>query len=391
MQRSWRCAAPLLLLLAFGHPVLSQCNANAGPMSLTINGLDPASVDPGHRVPVVAGEDFLLEINDGDLGSAFVLVAGADLSCGVVPVPWGGSIDLVAPTVVADGLNPNSPLDSFASTDFRFAAASDCTMAGTSTPAFQAVYIDPNNLPFFLSNTGSGIADFVGGTTVYDALADDESVLHVFGSCGGVSSITFGGVSYTQFFVGSNGVVSFGEGAFDWEPSSADFFSGFPNPQAPAPLGANPGVALIWQDYARDTLANDRVVVTEDAIAGTVRVSYESQEHWNSQMPAGSWSGTFGSLGPNSVVIDGSGYIAGDPALADADPIIGVSDGLAGGSEQILDLSVALSGPYQTMPGNEPESIMEQFPAAGTDPGQPFDIGVVNFVDSLGTFFWSVF
>lgn len=360
----------------------AQCDSGGGPATLTINGILPSSVDPVGHLVNTQYQPWSLEIGDGVGGRPFVLAAGGSIGCPGFATPWGGSIDVVAPFVVLDGLNPQTIFDYFAITNFSTTlppVGGNC-FAG-SGPALQAVCVDPTNPPFGLRNTQSGQPTVSSSrVTVYTSLGDDESHNHALSAC----PITFGGTIYSSLNIGSNGQICFAVGSIDFSPSAAEFFNGFRLALTP---GSNPGVANLWADYNRLTSVGDNITVIEDTIGDTVVVAYNNQQHWNSQSPAGSWKVTFGALGPDSVVFDFTGYSAG--LAADQNKIVGVTDGtnVAGGVDTNADLSnlILTSGGAYNSSGIGPESIMEEF----LDVSPP-DFTTISFVH-VGGFQWTVF
>jgi len=233
-------------------------------------------------------------------------------------------------------------------------------------------------------------------TTIYNAIGDDASQMHAL-TQPGANSIVYGGVPYGTIYLGSNSMVTFGVGSADFSPSMAEFFAGW---QATPTTAANPGVALYWADYARGSVTTDDITVIEDGTLGTVEVQYNNQVYWDGQGLAGSWSCTFGLLGPGSVTIDLTNVLLNNVSGTDQNPVVGVSDGnddglgngvSATGDNNTGDLDVLLGGFYSTGSAATvaPESIGEQF-TAGT-----LDITVLNFLelgDGVGTpfFTWQI-
>jgi hypothetical protein len=233
-----------------------------------------------------------------------------------------------------------------------------------------------------MDNTEAGGPTFQNNiVTVYDNLGDDASVAHTLNGVATPTGVTFCGVAYTSFFIGSNGVVSFGIGVNDFSPSTAEHFSGY---QVGPTVTANPGIAMAWGDLARGGVLDD-VTVIESPSTNTVRVEYNNQEHWGSVLPAGSWSGTFDNANPGWFTIDMTGFIGGDPSI-DQGPLVGVTDGDdTVGTDYISDLDVDIAAGYTTTVG--PESIVEDFQplliAAGVI-GSSLDVTVINFLDLGG-------
>jgi hypothetical protein len=195
------------------------------------------------------------------------------------------------------------------------------------------------------------------------------------------TGVTFCGVAYTSFFCGSNGQISFVAGSADFSPSTPEFFAGY---QASPTALANPGIALGWQDLARGGVLDD-ITVIESPSTNTVSIEYNNQEHWDSVLPAGSWSGTFDNSTPGWFTFDMTGFIGGDPSV-DLGPLVGITDGDdTVGTDYLSDLDVDMAAGYSTVVG--PESIVEDFQAlllAAGVPGASIDITVINFLDLGG-------
>ena len=369
---------PQIILFLIAATAGAQCNlATPGGVALAINGRSPAVSDPGGHAVEVGTAPWSLSIDDPIGGSPFVLAGGAGIACGSFPTPWGGSIDLGSPFLVLDGLNPQTPLDAFATTNLSIvipplAFAAVCGQSPTFGPALQAIAWDPSNPPFLLRNSEAGVPMSSGPSTVYDAMADDSFVAHSL-SC----PLTFAGVARTVLYIGSNGQITFAAGSTAFSPSASTFFDGFGSP-------TNPGVAALWNDYARTYVPDDDITVTESSAQGTIEISYNRQRHWSSTTDSGSWRIIFGSFGSDSFSIDVGGYLAG--TSADLNPIIGVTDGVAAtGLDTNGDLSalIAAGGGVYVSPSG-PHSIMEQFP----DVMVP-DFQAIHFLHQ-GAFTWQV-
>lgn len=309
-----------------------------------------------------------------------LLLAGVGSSCGGYPTPWGGSIEIGAPLIVADGFNPISALDFYAKTNFEIAFRAPAWAAGAAGPSVQAIVADGSNAPFFLKNTAWGEPSFVNSTvTGYVSLGDDDFVAHTLAS----GSIEFGGTSYTTVFLGSNGQVTFGAGDNDFSPSTAEFFAGFQGAGTSTP---NPGVAAVWGDYAMAGVDDD-ITVCESGSSSQpdVVVGYNNQVHWDSGANAGSWDCAFTHNGPENIVtLDVAGY---KPRVdgVDKDPIIGVSDGddTDGGIDSIINFS--LQNYWITSSAASSESICEQFSSSSGS----LDVDLLHFIET-SPFHWLV-
>lgn len=380
-------ALALICACALTGSLTAQCTAGGGSVDLGING----NIGIGQVVTVQMPStlDITLTDNNGP-GNPFILLAGSGISCMAIPLAWGGSVDLAGISIVADGISPVTVFDFMAVTDFQVSVPANCSQAGTNGPALQAIHQDPTAAPIFFNHTGAAGILYSNAaliTTVYDALGDDSSVQHLLGMdpCAGYNgqSITFGGATYSDLYIGSNGQVTFNGGSNDFSPTTAEFFSGWNS--------GLPGVAVFWIDLARSSAVSDSVVITEDLVAGTVSVDYKNQEFWSSQTPAGDFSCTFGALGIDTLTIDLTATLPG--AVSDADPIVGVTDGAVGGLDTAHDYDVAIAaggGAYSTPAGSAPESICEQYLQSGADPAAPLDNVVFTFMDVTSTFDWLV-
>lgn len=339
---------------------------------LTLNNEDPT----GSTGQVNVGCPFSVTVRIAGLTSVpqpFVLLAGQGVSKGLLPAPWGGSIDIIAPVVVADGLAPSSGFDFLAKTDFEITYVAPAASAGGFGPAVQAIVQDGSNPPFFLKSTTAGQPFFdSSATTTYNALSDDGFATHALSA--GVT-VNFGGVSYTELHIGANGQITFGFGDTDFSPTTSEFFAGFQSAGTSTP---NPGVAAAWADYNRSGLI-DEITVCESG-SSTVVVEYKNQTHWSSGMPAGSWSCAFQENPGNynytpGVRMDFTAYL---PHLAgtDQDPIVGVSDGddTDGGLDTLTNLSNP--GYYVTPAGTSSESICEHFGNVATATN---DLTIIDF------------
>ena len=360
-----------------------------GNMGLGLNGMLPSAAGMDHRVPVPANGPLTLELSSAVPQQKFILLGDTVASGGSTNLPWGGTLDLASPGILMNGITPVSFFDSMAVSDFFFTANIDCTETGSSWPALQAIYQEASMPPFFYNHTDVGQAYFpTTVTSFYHDLPDDGFIQHDL--CG---SIDYIGVTYTSLYICANGQITFDQGSTLFAPSAVEFFSGF----LPAGNQPNPGVAPIWTDLNRSSDTGDWIKVSEDTLTGITTVRHYNQTHWASGTPAGSWKFDFGSLGPNSVVFNIGGYLPGVPQTDD-DPITGVTDGnntpIGPGMNNIVDFSQVFGGaggPYFTAPGAEPESIMEQFALAGSDPAAPFDLTTLSFNDAGGIGSWTIF
>lgn len=374
-------------------PVVAQCNGvcdpGLGTAQLLINLTVPSQADPVfHRVEV--GDVFwqLDVLDPNNVGAGFILLASASPIVGnAFPVPWGGSIDLVAPGIVLDGIAFSQSAFDFLAV-MPFAALLPLPGALCSpglAPSVQAITQDASNPPFFLRNTQAGQAVRNTVTTLF-AVGDDVSFNYPV-VC--LTGITFNGTVYPAANIGSNGIVSFVTGSGDFSPTVAEMANGFrPATGTGTPLAANPGVAVMWGDYARGTVTNDFIAVVEDFTTNSFTVTYANQEHWSSQTPAGTFGVTFDNAA-DSVSFDLSGYIPA--AAADGVRLLGVTDGTDRPAPDIVTV-----GPLASLPGFPgyvtpvgPETIIES-----VAPGASPSVATPTFSHATATpndFNWVVF
>lgn len=354
-----------------------------GPL-LTLNGQEGSGANA--KVDVHCPFNVTIKIaGQSSIPQPLIFLAGMGISKGLLVAPWGGSIDLIAPQIIADGTAPVSGLDFFAKTNFEISYVAPTSAGGAFGPSVQAIVQDGSNPPFFLKSTKAAQPFFdSNAVTVYNAISDDGFATHVMAS----GSISYGGAPQSTLYIGANGQITFGFGDTDFSPSTGEFFAGFQN----GPTGtANPGVAAMWADYNRSGL-NDEITVCESGSgSGTkVVVTYKNQSHWNSGLNAGTWSCSFHKIPSNFnytpvVTMDFTGYM---PHLVgvDQDPIVGVSDGddTDGGLDTLMNLSNP--GFYATPAAASSESICEHFGNVATPTN---DISVIDFVES-SAFKWVV-
>ena len=203
-------------------------------------------------------------------------------------------------------------------------------------------------------------------------LGDDANQSHAL-----TVPVTYYGTVFSSLFLNSNGYVSFGAGANDFTETEAEFFGGWGVPP-------NPGVGAYYSDLNNGGIGSGATYdVTEDTANQTVIVGFNNQNHWSSNDPAGSFSVTFGTFGPNSLTQDYTAFI---PALTSTDDgIIGVTDGdvLVGmdtshsnGLGTGLGLQIGL---LSDIPGTGPNSHCETIPA-----NTPISSAMYNWIDPTG-------
>ncbi|MEZ6197486.1 MAG: hypothetical protein R3F20_17465, partial [Planctomycetota bacterium] len=270
------------------------------------------------------------------------------------------------------------------------------------TPPFSAVGIMPGNIQVQIDfNSGASFTRTValvptGQTFTSYGIANMDGSDNVTHNLNGMT-VSLYNTPYSTLFINQHGYIGFGNAAQNYNESLTSFFAGIPALTGGGTSG--PSVAVAWSDLGSTSNTSALYEVTEDMVLGTVRVDYKNQDHWPTSNPAGDFSVTFGSLGPNSLTFDHTGFIP-DPAtsnthdfvigITDGDNTVGTdtnfSDGLGGG------LAAAIGGSYIT-PGTvtPPESFAELVPQ-GVNPGlgiwTALDIGSVG-TTPYGT--WSLF
>jgi hypothetical protein len=391
MKTKTFAAVAALAVLCLGAAVSAQCTFVDGSLSslaLTINGTDPSTV-PNHEITVSAGGEITLAIQDTTAANTpFVLLAGAGLSCGSIAAgPNIGQIDIALPTlnsVVLDGINPFSGLGSpsfnfLAVTPFQAGFALPLGFAGTTPLGFQALYLD-SSMGFFFRSTDAGAVHF---SSTYDSvysLADDGFLRHTL--LPSTPAIQYGGVNYTQFWIGSNGVITFAAGDDDFDPTMAELFAGFqPSPTT----AANPGVAGFYTDMNLLNSANGAPLyrVREDLVTGTTTVSGLNQTSWTSQASLGSFGVSFAAV-THDIIFDFTQSVV---SPTNTDPIlIGLSDGTS-----------TNGGPNVTLPGAGWSAAAPTYVSPGNNTSVGFlyaagaPLGIIGLLaHDTGTFNWTI-
>lgn len=342
-------------LIAAAHPAPAQWDPGNGPASLKINGVLPSVADPtAHRVFVGNSTSWNLAIRS--IGPApFVLVAQTALTPGAIITPWWGSVDMVNPVVVLNGIFPATPLDALAVTDFEMTLP--LVYPGSVGPAVQAVVLDFTAFPLPYRNTEAGQAYGLTNVSVgFPALGDDDFVAYQ-----PVYPIVFSGVAYSTVYISSNGMATFGGPAVSYSPSAPGFFDGFNGGGV-----RNPGVAVMWGDFNPPSATGDSVHVFESLTAGFVQISWLAQTHYASGTAAGSWTIEFADDG---FTLNHFGYLPG--TVADGQRIVGVTDGLVTPTFN-NDNDITATGGFGALPslpwtpaGAGEQSICEVLPPAG--------------------------
>lgn len=329
----------LAAALAIGSAAAAQCTFVDGSLStvnMRINSIDP-SVNANHIVTVSAGGDIALSLTETGGGNyGFILLATGTLQCGSFAASTFvdqidlGSVSLAS--VVLDGTNPFGGLGSpafnaLAVTPFSVTFALPLGFAGTTPLAFQALYIDPTAAPnlFFRATDAAAITFTATIETTYNP-PDDGFNVHTL--AGSTPALSFGGQSYNQFFINSNGSMTFAAGSDGWTPSMNGLFVGIPNEGVAAPnVSPNPGVAFFWADASRAGLPSGPPLyrVTESLVDGSTTIAGINQNYWNSSLGSGNFSCKFDPVAAN-IVLDYSQTITTNGGAADPF-LIGLTDG----------------------------------------------------------------
>jgi hypothetical protein len=154
--------------------------------------------------------------------------------------------------------------------------------------------------------------------------------------------ITLYGVAYQQLFVGSNGIITFGNGTNLFVSTTPAFFNG---------IGGlpNPAVAALWANLnLGGTASGATYSVIENFCTGEIEVVFANQNYAISASAAGTFRITFGVLGPDSIRFDYS-QLLDDPLNADT-AVVGISDGLVGPGNFKVDLAT-VGGIDAVIPG----------------------------------------
>ncbi len=234
------CQRFLLLafcILSFAQQAKAQFDLNGSNAKQTIQGQVGNLVDPiDHDIDVVIPTTFQLAIESGmnPFSPVTTLMSRLQPTPGVIPTPWGGSLDLGTfdpvttlgnVEILADGITfqgGNPFLDQFWLTDggnasqgiaprleLNIALSPSVFQPGEIliTRAFQSIVSDPTNAPFNLDNTEVTDANFRFGQESILQTGEDGFVTVDFLPG---STFNFHGQTYTQVHVHANGFVTFG-------------------------------------------------------------------------------------------------------------------------------------------------------------------------------------
>ncbi len=150
-----------------------------------------------------------------------------------------------------------------------------------------SVFFTPNGSDDFYAGCTEQIAAFptdpTGGTTLSFSPSNDDGYANVFLSGG--ETVSLYGTGYTNFFVGSNGYITFGAGDSGYDETFADHFdlprvSGCLNDLSPGPVGTvswkqlPDRVAVTWDNVPEYNTANSNNFQIELFFNGDIRISY---------------------------------------------------------------------------------------------------------------------
>ncbi len=237
MRRHIFLIAVFILSAVCSRLAAQQLDVNGPNAVQKLQGKIASIEDPvGHAVEVTLPGTFVLNVTSGanPFAGISTIMSTTAPTAGVLPTPWGGSIDLgvwdpnvviTQITVLGDGITYTgiSPvLDQFWRTDGGDPAngiAPQFTFSLSVTPAllpqgetlttrtFQSIVADPTNAPFNLDNTEVGQANFRFGQEAVLLTGEDGFVTVDFLPG---STFNFHGQTYSQVHVHANGYVTFG-------------------------------------------------------------------------------------------------------------------------------------------------------------------------------------
>ena len=222
-----------------------------------------------------------------------------------------------------------------------------------------------------------------GGAFTSFTLPDDGFATHTL-----TVPIAWYGTIYNSITLNSNGYLSFVTGSGDFTETEAKFFNGWGVPP-------NPGVGCFYSDLNSGGAGSGATYdVAEDPGLQTVIVIFNNQNHWSSVEPAGTFTATFGSIGPNSVTQNYDGFLPG--ATSGDDGIIGVTDG-----DQSVGIDTSLSNGLGTgitsqlgifASAGAGDSICETIPANMAIGGGATQAPLtINWLDVGGNGTWTFF
>ncbi|MCB9831784.1 MAG: hypothetical protein H6807_04845 [Planctomycetes bacterium] len=199
-------------------------------------------------------------------------------------------------------------------------------------------------------------------TTTY-ALNDDEMALFNL-----TVPIWFYGQRWTDFWLSSNGFVSFGNGSAQSLASIAVVEGGLDQ------IGTRTVCALFTDLNPLGTFSGATYVINEDLAQGVVEVVFKDQYFWSSFEPAGTVAIRFGKQGPGSVELDYGLYH--HALVGAANVVIGVSDGDPGtpvtdfsnGQGTGMFLQTQIGGGSGFLSPGGSHALLESFPQTANVP-----------------------
>ncbi|MCA9323260.1 MAG: hypothetical protein KDB53_21160 [Planctomycetes bacterium] len=262
----------VLAVLLLATIATAQFDSDGPNATLRVQGVSAAATDPVlHDVPVQIPGTLSLRVGSGNnvnQGISLLASVANPTTGNVIPVPWGGSIDLGTPAiglptdivVIGDGIGLSTNLlwDLFFATGtavvdpgFKFDAQVDLAFNGTQI-AFQAVVKDPTRPPFNIDNTQVASTHFaIGQTSVALTGNDGTANLGFSGNFG----FNFHGQNHTDVWISANGFVTFGA-------ASSLVNNGFSR-DAMAAVSAEPAIFAAMADWAPDGFSTNDGVVLE--------------------------------------------------------------------------------------------------------------------------------
>ena len=237
MKTGFNLACALATLAVMAAPAIAQLpQVNQPTATVLAQGMDPgatgdATADAFNDIQVTLPGTLVLTHQSTNANVPLILTASlVDPTTGATtvlsPLPWGDFYDLGTAIgsnvpdnvqVIGDGNNVNAIVGPFFGTDggnptlglgpqFVWAVGVSENL-NNSHVAFQSVFNDPTNGPFFLRNAAASSCNFINGQELVLLLGDDGALTVPFLPG---SSFHFHGVGYTEVSVAANGLVTFG-------------------------------------------------------------------------------------------------------------------------------------------------------------------------------------
>lgn len=316
-----------------------------------VNSLDVA----GNEIVTLVGKFFGFNDANGNGGTVTFDPGGLALQASILGIR-DGTGTLIPPL-------PNTP----ATSPYRNGEGLDIATPGFATAGISAgpitVQVDFFSGASFTLTTNLAATGQAFVSYPIASVDNNDNITHALSG----TTIDFYGVTYSTIYINQHGYVSFGAASRNFNESLPNLFAGIPGSGGAV---GGPSVAVLWSDMISSGNAAATFDVTEDTFANTVLVEFKNQDHWASMNPAGDYSVTFGSLGPNSMTFDHTGFIP-DPFTGTPlhNVVVGISDGdtTVGADTNFSDgvgmgLAGAISNSYTTPAGSEPDSFGELIP-----------------------------